>query len=200
MKLGKSAISSTVILSPVPFDSLTRSPSASAWWSAGERVNPSVVFSTWALKWTARTELKIGEDGGFGFGAVVPGAGPESAFISTDTAFIGGGRGVSIRPTSDFGRTTLPRKKPLACRSSACYVAPTFRKTPHTRRQDYVFSSPIRSPLRGGVCALERGSVLERSSSRLRPGFCDQLFRVFINAKRESASEEGNTQEIGKVK
>ncbi len=34
---------------------------------SGMSVKPSVLFSTLALKWMARTELKIGEDG-FGFG------------------------------------------------------------------------------------------------------------------------------------
>jgi hypothetical protein len=50
MKSGKFAISSTVILSPPPFDSFTCSPFASASWSASESVKPYVLFSTWGLK------------------------------------------------------------------------------------------------------------------------------------------------------
>ena len=74
-----------------------------------------------------------------------------------------------------------------------------FYETRTTRHNHYVFSSPIRPPLREGVRALERGSVLEISLRR-EPDFSESCFQFFIDAKRESASEEGNTQEIGKLK
>jgi hypothetical protein len=74
-----------------------------------------------------------------------------------------------------------------------------FYETRITRQHHYVFSSPIRPPLREGVRALERGSVLE-ISLRLSPEVFGSRRFSFIDAKRESASEEGNTQEIGKLK
>ena len=74
-----------------------------------------------------------------------------------------------------------------------------FYETRTIRHHHYVFSSPIRPPLREGVRALERGSVLE-ITLRLAPDVSERNVSVFIDVKRESASEEGNTQEIGKLK
>jgi hypothetical protein len=97
-----------------------------------------------------------------------------------------------VRPNRQNNVLAKPFGRVLLCGN--------FYETRTTRHHHYVFSSPIRPPLREGVRALERGSVLETkspASSRISFG---TVFRTFIDAKRESASEEGNTQEIGEFK
>jgi len=133
-----------VITSPPPFDRVTFSPLASAWWSSGTSVNPAVVFSALALKWMARIELKMGEEIGFGFGMVVPGSGP--------------GRPTSPTPMATY-RVRPRMKRPAGPEGSPTSLIPDGRPARSVRRLPPVSTMEMR-PVFGVVVPVSETSRL----------------------------------------